>query len=116
MWQKLSNIFYKWIILKLSDLYHEQIDEIPVIVGVCQRLHLAELVHKYLGTHGLQDGLNNGQLCMGWLSCILSQGTYTKVGVEEWTDHRCHGLGKLLQQLLRTGEFGDDRLGDCFIV
>jgi transposase len=97
--------------LKLSDLYHERIDEIPVIVGVCQRLHLAELVHKHLGTHGLQDGLNNGQLCIGWLSYILSQGTHTKVGVEEWADHRCHGLGKLLQQPLRTGEFGDDRLG-----
>jgi hypothetical protein len=51
--------------LEISDLYHEQIDDIPTIVGVCQRLQLAEVMHRHLGTHGLQGGLNNGQLCVG---------------------------------------------------
>lgn len=96
---------------EISELYHERIDDIPVIVGVCQQLHLSELVHQHLGTHGLQNGLNNGQLCVGWLSYILSQGKHTKVGVEEWAQRRSQSLGHLLNQGLGCGEFGDDRLG-----
>ena len=96
--------------LEISPLYHERIDDIPALIGVCQRLRLPEVVNRHLGTHGLQDGFNNGQLCVGWLSYILSQGTHTKVGVEEWAQRRRHSLGQLLQHPLRPGEFGDDRL------
>ncbi len=99
---------------EISNLEHERIDDIPMIVGICQQLQLAEVVHRHLGTHGLQSGLNNGQLCVGWLIYVLSQGSHTKVGVEEWSQCRCHSLGHLLHllhQSLRPGEFGDDRLG-----
>ncbi len=97
--------------LEISELYHERIDDLPVVIGICQRLNLVEAVNHHIGTHGLQAGLNNGQLCVGWLGYILSQGNHNKVSVEEWAEHHTHSLGRLLGQSLRSGEFGDDRLG-----
>jgi len=97
--------------LDINEIYHERIDDLPVIIGVCQQLNLVEAVNQHIGTHGLQEGLTNGQLCIGWLGYILSQGNHNKVSVDEWSGHRAHSLGRLLGKPLRSGEFGDDRLG-----
>lgn len=44
------------------NLEHERVDDIPPIIGLCNWLGLPNIPSRYLGTHGLQQGLNNGQL------------------------------------------------------
>ena len=41
---------------------HERVDDIPSLMGLQQRLHLAELLDQCLGTHHLHQGPSNGTL------------------------------------------------------
>ena len=52
-------------------LHHERVDDVPCIIGLANRLRLAEVLHHHMGTHGLQQGLHNGQLVVGWLAYLL---------------------------------------------
>ncbi len=54
--------------LDINEIYHERIDDLPVIIGVCQQLNLVEAVNHHIGTHGLQEGLTNGQWSM--VNCV----------------------------------------------
>lgn len=92
-------------------LRHERVDDIPVIIGLANQLRLAEILDHHLGTHALQEGLDNGQLAVGWLAYILSQADHRKSAVREWANARFHTLGGLLGQPIREVEFSDDRLG-----
>lgn len=92
-------------------LRHERIDDIPLIIGLANQLRLAEVLDQHLGTHGLQQGLSNGPLAVGWLAYILSQGDHRKSAVRDWAHSLSHTLGHLLEQPLREVEFSDDRLG-----
>lgn len=92
-------------------LRHERVDDIPVSIGLANQLRLGKILEAHLGTHSLQEGLNNGQLAVGWLADILSQGDHRKSAVREWANARSHTLGQLLGQPLREVEFSDDRLG-----
>lgn len=96
---------------KDQTLFHERVDDVPLIIGVANRLRLAELLNRHLGTHGLQQGLNNGQLAVGWLAYILSQGDHRKSTVRDWANGLAHTLEQLLGQSIREVEFSDDRLG-----
>jgi transposase len=93
------------------NLKHERVDDIPLIIGLCNRLGLPEILNRHLGTHRHQQGLNNGQLATGWLGHILSQADHRKSAVQEWADDLAQTLGKLLGTPIRPGEFNDDRLG-----
>lgn len=96
---------------KILILRHERVDDIPLIIGLANQLRLAEILDRHLGTHGLQEGLNNGQLAVGWLAYILSQADHRKSAVREWANGLSHTLGQLLGQPIRDVEFSDDRLG-----
>ena len=90
----------------------ERIDDVPLIIGLAKRLKLAEILNKHLGTHGLQQGLHNGQLAVGWLGYILSQADHRKSAVREWAHQALpDSLAHLLGQPLRAVDFSDDRLG-----
>ncbi len=90
---------------------HERVDDIPLIIGLTNQLQLGAILNRHLGTHGLQQGLDNGQLAVGWLAYILSEGDHRKSVVQEWANERAHTLEQLLGQPIRAVEFNDDRLG-----
>jgi transposase len=90
---------------------HERVDDIPLILGLANKLHLAEVLDHHMGTHGLQQGLNNGQLAVGWLAYILSQADHRKSAVRDWANGMPHTLEHLLGHPIREVEFSDDRLG-----
>lgn len=92
-------------------IQHERIDDVPLIIGVANKLGLARILNLHLGTHGLQQGLDNGQLTVGWSAYILSQADHRKSAVQDWANDIPHTLEELLGQELRTVEFNDDRLG-----
>lgn len=90
---------------------HERVDDIPLIIGLANKLHLAEVLDHHMGTHRLQQGLNNGQLAVGWLAYILSQADHRKSAVRDWANGIPHTLERLLGHPIRAVEFSDDRLG-----
>src|SRR5262245_63840215 len=92
-------------------LGHERVDDIPLIIGLANKLELAEVLDHHLGTHRLQQGLNNGQLAVGWLAYILSQADHRKSAGRDWANGMPHTLAHLLGPPIREVECSDDRLG-----
>lgn len=97
---------------EILSIYHERLDDVPLIIGMAKQLGLIEMLNQHLGTHGLQQGLNNGQLAVGWLAYLLSQADHRKSAVREWSNDLSQTLGTLLGQSLREVDFSDDRLGN----
>ena len=93
------------------NLIHERVDDIPLLIGVAQRLSLPEVLDRHLGTHGHHQGLSNGWLATVWLAYILSEGDHRKSSVEDWVQQHLNTLQRLVEQPIRPGEFNDDRLG-----
>ncbi len=93
------------------NITHERIDDIPLLIGLSQKLQLAEVIDQNLGNHGNHQGLSNGVLTMVWLAYILSEQSHKKYLVQEWAEAHRHMLERLVGQPLRDVEFSDDRLG-----
>ena len=93
------------------DLIHERVDDIPLLIGLAQRLRLPEIMDKHIGNHGHHQGLSNGWLATIWLAYILSEGDHRKYSVEDWAKKHKHTLEHLAGQPIRQVEFSDDRLG-----
>ena len=91
-------------------LQHERVDDIPLLLGLMQQLHLPETLDRSLGSHHLHQGISNGWLACGWLAFILSEANHRKVSVQDWAQSHHHTLEALIGQPLRPVEFSDDRL------
>jgi transposase len=91
-------------------LEHERVDDIPLLLGLMQQLHLPELLENRLGSHHLHQGLSNGWVASVWIAFILSQSNHCKVSVQDWARSHQHTLQTLCGQSLRDVEFSDDRL------
>jgi hypothetical protein len=96
---------------EILSIEHERVDDVPLIIGMCKQLGMINTLDERLGTHGLQQGLHNGQLIVGWLGYILSQADHRKSAVREWANDNSHTLAQLLEQPIRGVGFSDDRLG-----
>jgi hypothetical protein len=46
------------------DLVHERVDDLPLILGLTQRLNLPELLDQCLGRHHPHQGLSPGWLVL----------------------------------------------------
>jgi hypothetical protein len=55
------------------QLYHERVDDIPLLVGVMTKLGLSEVIDRTLGEHWLHEGISNGWLTVLWGAYILSE-------------------------------------------
>lgn len=89
----------------------ERIDDFPLLLGVMQRVGLAEMLDRHLKRHGLHEGVSWGWIAVIWLAHILSQGDHRKLPVQAWvrqaqgTIVRITGLTELTEL-----DFTDDRL------
>src|SRR5260370_9594934 len=92
------------------QLQHERVDDIPLLLGLIQQLHLPEVLERHLGSHHLHRGLYNGCLASVWIAFILSEANHCKVSVQDWAETHRHTLQRFLGQTLRPAEFSDDRL------
>ena len=92
-------------------LRHERVDDIPLLIGLGQRMGLLELLDRHLGNHGLHQGLSNGVLATAWMAFIGSGGDHRKSTVQGWAERHRQTLERLLGQPIRSVEFDDDRLG-----
>src|SRR4051794_6915405 len=91
-------------------LQHERVDDIPLLLGLMQQLHLPETLERSLGSHHLHQGLSNGWLACGWMAFILSEANHRKVSVQDWAQSHQRTLEAIIGQPLRPAEFSDDRL------
>jgi len=94
-----------------DNVFVERLDDIPLLVGLQQRIGLAEIIDDVIPRHWLHQGLSIGQLVVGWNSYILSEGDHRKVAVEDWAVEHQSILSELLGTSLRRTDFTDDRLG-----
>ena len=92
------------------NIVSERVDDVPLIIEVCKQLKLDQMVEKHLKTHGLQQGVSNGHLAIGWLSYIISQADHRMNAVRDWANKIPLLLGSLLGAPIRNVEFSDDRL------
>jgi hypothetical protein len=92
-------------------LQHERVDDIPLIIGLANQFCLIKVLNRHIGTHGLQQGCNNGQVAVGWLAYLLSQADHRKSAVQAWANAHPHLLRHQLGHPSRDVEFNDDRLG-----
>jgi transposase len=94
----------------ILNVINERIDDVPLIIEVCKQLNLDKIVEKHLKTHGLQQGIPNGALAVGWLSYIISQADHRMNAVRDWANKIPLTLASLLGTPIRNVEFSDDRL------
>lgn len=52
-------------------------DDIPLLLAQMRKIRLAELIEQHFPAHGNWQGLSIGQVTVGWLSYILSEGDHT---------------------------------------
>jgi len=79
------------IVIENDSVTHERVDDIPLIMGLMQKLHLPEILNRHLGSHGNHQGLSNGWLATLWLATlwlayILSESDHGKYTVQGWVD------------------------------
>jgi transposase len=91
-------------------LQHERVDDIPLLLGLMQQLHLPETLERSLGSHHLHQGISNGWLACVWIAFILSESNHRKISVQDWAQSHQHTLEAIIGQSLRSAEFSDDRL------
>ncbi|MFZ4851050.1 MAG: IS1634 family transposase [Caldilinea sp.] len=93
------------------QLFHERVDDIPLLVGVMMKLGLSEVIDRTQGEHWLHERISNGWLTILWVAYILSEGDHRKSSVQEWVERHGLTLSRLLEQPLRKDvEANDDRL------
>jgi transposase len=92
-------------------LVHERVDDIPLLIGLAQKLNLPAVLDRHLGGHPLHQGLSNGWLATVWIAYILSEGDHRKATVQAWVARHTRTLSTLIDQPIRPTDFTDDRLG-----
>lgn len=89
---------------------HERVDDIPVILALLFKLRVAELIDKHFPTNGNRTGLSLGQMCVIWLTFILSQADHRLNQVEPWVAERQITLSRCLGCEVTPRDCTDDRL------
>ena len=89
---------------------HERVDDIPVIIAQLQRMRVARLIDKHFPTNGNRTGLGLGQMCVVWLTFILSEADHRLNQVEAWVTEHQVTLSRSLNCQVERRDCTDDRL------
>ena len=89
---------------------HERVDDIPVLIALLFKLRVAELIDKHFPTNGNRTGLSLGQMCVIWLTFILSQADHRLNQVEPWVVEHQDTLSLCLGCEVQPRDCTDDRL------
>jgi len=96
--------------IKVGEVQVERLDDIPVIFGHLQKIHIQAIVDQVIETHGNWEGLSPGWIITIWLVHILSEHSHCMDRVQGWVAKRLHVLQELTGQALTELDFTDDRL------
>jgi transposase len=96
--------------IEVGEVQVERLDDIPVIFGHLQKIHIQAIVDQVIETHGNWEGLSPGWIITIWLVHILSEHSHCMDRVQGWVAKRLHVLQELTGQALTELDFTDDRL------
>jgi transposase len=99
--------------IEVGEVQVERLDDIPVIFGHLQKMHIQAVLDEVIETHGNWQGLSPGWVIMIWLIHILSEHNHNMDRVREWVAKRLQVLRALTGQALTELDFTDDRLAMC---
>ena len=99
--------------IEVGEVQVERLDDIPVIFGHLQKIHIQAIIDQVIDPHGNWQGLSPGWVITIWLTHILSEHTHCMDRVREWVAKRLHALQELTGQPLTELDFTDDRLALC---
>lgn len=88
----------------------ERVDDTPLLVKHQERMGIPRLLNEIFTMHGNWQGLNFGEVVVGWLAHILSEANHRLSHVEPWVAGRQETLSACLGQPVRALDFSDDRL------
>jgi transposase len=98
---------------QVGEVYVERLDDIPVLFGHLQKMHIQAIIDQVITPHGNWQGLSPGWIITIWLIHILSEHTHCMDRVQAWVGKRLQGLQALTGQTLTELDFTDDRLALC---
>ena len=99
--------------IEVGEVQVERLDDIPVIFGHLQKIHIQAIIDQVIETHGNWKGPSPGWVITIWLSHILSEHTHCMDRVQDWVAKRLYALQELTGQPLTELDFTDDRLALC---
>ena len=88
----------------------EQINSVPLLVGVMEQMGLRALLDAHVRPHGAWQGISLSTLVTLWLTHILSERTHTLSTLRDWVAARATTFNTLLDLTLRPTDCTDDRL------
>lgn len=91
----------------------EQVDDIPVVYGMLERMGIQEAVDSFVKAHGNWVGLSPGWVITIWLVHILHEQNHLMEPVQTWVEGHKWTLRKLTGEKIRPLDFADDRLALC---
>jgi transposase len=99
--------------IEVGEIQVERLDDIPVIFGHIQKMHIQAVIDEVIEPHGNWAGLKPGWIITIWLIHILSEHNHNMDRVQEWVTKRLQVLRALTGQALTALDFTDDRLALC---
>ena len=95
------------------DTQIENVDQLPVIYGLLQKMNIQTTIDSVIQPHGNWQGLSVGWVVTIWLMHILTEHTHQMDCVQEWAGKHLVVLRKLTRQKITVLDFTDDRLALC---
>jgi len=95
------------------DTQIENVDQLPVIYGMLQKMNIQTTIDKVMQPHGNWQGLSIGWVIAIWLLHILTQHNHQMDCVQPWVGKHLIVLRKLTRQKVTVLDFTDDRLALC---
>ncbi|MCI0524248.1 MAG: IS1634 family transposase [Acidobacteria bacterium] len=89
---------------------HERVDDIPVIIALLLKMRVVELIDQHFPTNGNRTGLSLGQMCVIWLTFILTQADHRLNQVQPWVAEHQTTLSRCLDCEVQARDCTDDRL------
>ena len=99
--------------IEVGEIQVERLDDIPIIFGLLQNMHIEAIIDQVIEPHGNWKGLSPGWIITIWLVHILSEHNHNMDRVQEWVAKRLQTLRVLTGQALTELDFTDDRLALC---
>ena len=89
---------------------NERVDDIPLILNQMKKISLDEIIDQHFKAHGNWKGLSIGNLAVGWIAYIVSEGDHRLSRVEDWAEGSLETLQASLHPGVRSLDFSDDHL------
>jgi transposase len=95
-----------------TEVHTELVNDIPLLNGLLDKMHLQPIIDSIIHPHGNHRGLSVGWLIQLWLIHILSEQSHCLNLVRDWVKSVPETLARLTGQPLSELDCTDDRLAD----